>query len=112
MQVAARYGLSETAVRRHFHRHLPETLRFETEAEQWHARRELRAALGAEVSQLGKQFTSAHDRRRTRAMLRVGRVLWPLARLQAQVLGRYGWRFGANGWEQPAESRQDPEPGR
>jgi len=90
--VARRFGLSEPAVRRHFHLHLPESLRLASEAERFEVARELRATLRLAVSELGKQFTSARDRRRTRAMLRAARRLYPLARLQAELLGRGGGR--------------------
>src|SRR5712691_560156 len=84
LTVARRFGLSETAVRRHFHLHLPDSLRLEHEAERLEGARELRATLRAAVSELGKHFTSARDRRRTRAMLRAARQLYPLVRLQAE----------------------------
>jgi hypothetical protein len=88
MKVARMFGLSEPAVRRHFHLHLPENLVFEDEDERLQASRELQAILGDTIAELRRQVGKQRDRRRTRSFFRALRVLHPLLELRARMLGR------------------------
>jgi hypothetical protein len=86
--VARRYGLSEPAVRRHFHEHLPEQLIFEDEDHQLEAARELTGLLQAATTEIRKDAERAIARGRRRAHLRAMRVLIPLLEIQRRVLSR------------------------
>jgi hypothetical protein len=86
LSVARRFGLSEPAVRRHFHVHLPESLRIAAEVDRQQASRELWQILRATTSELMKVAVRARDLRQRRAYVRALRILYPLLELRARTL--------------------------
>jgi AraC-like DNA-binding protein len=88
LTVARRYGLSEPAVRRHFHEHLPEQMIFEDEDRRLEAARELTRLLLAATAEIRKDAERALRRRRRKAHLRAMRVLIPLLEIQRRALAR------------------------
>ena len=88
LTVARRYGLSEPAVRRHFHEHLPHYLIFDDEDSRREAASDLTELLRITTAEVRAQAERARALRRGRAFLRAVRVLHPLLELQARVLGR------------------------
>ena len=86
LAVARQFGLSEPAVRRHFHLHLPASLQLATEADRQQAARELLGVLQETTAELRRLAERARDRRQGRAWLRAVRLLYPLLELRTRVL--------------------------